>query len=412
MFNQAKSRGWLVMPYTNPTFWTVDAPTVNNLPPPLTIKDISVQDEAGNPQYECYGPNCGYAVSPYVPYVSQRLDQVMYDMTVTVPSDMIFEDQIGARPWMFDSNPSEPSPTAYIQGWLEHVKLYKGNHLATELAFDRLAENEAGFYGSILLPQKLGQTETNFGDANWRVYPLALMLTRDKTLFYQHDLDLNTFSDTKYNILWNLAMGYNLGDDLRLTEGDVHANPWLKLNGELQDHLLADYASERVTAFDDLAPNVTETRFQTVRVIANWSSSNSYATPEGHSLPVYGALIQDGEGWLTAGIFSVFNGQPLSAGDHYLIIKGLLNTISVRQPMGADTSLSLPLPGGWSAGDPLEAWAYDIQGNKLGAIAWVVDGRGLTFTWTGMVADQEVEQVIFTNSNVELEAVYLPLVSR
>jgi hypothetical protein len=412
MFNQAKARGWLVMPYTNPTFWTIDAPTVNNLPAPLTVKDISVQDEAGNPQYECYGPNCGYAVSPYVPFVKQRIDQMMTEMSVSVPSDMIFEDQIGARPWMYDYNPGSPSSTAYIQGWLEHVKEHKGKYLATELAFDRLAEYETGFYGSILLPQKLGQTNTNFGDLNWRVYPLAQMLARDKTLFYQHDLDLTTFSDTKYNLMWNLAMGYNLGDDLRLTEGDVHANPWLKLNGELQDHLLADYAGERVTDFNYLVPDISETRFQTVSVLANWTSSGYYTTPEGHTLPPNGWLVKGDGGRLAAGLLSAFNGQALSAGDHTLIVKRGLNTISVRQPMGGDTSLSLPLPEGWEGSDPLEGWAEDIQGNKLGAATWVVDGRGLTITWQGTVGGQEVEQVVFTNPNVEVRSIYLPLVRK
>lgn len=63
-------------------------------------------------------------------------------------------------------------------------------------------------------------------------YPMAQMMSRDKTLFYQHNLDLSTFLDTKQNITWNLVMGYTLGDDLRLTEGNFHDNAWFKLNGE------------------------------------------------------------------------------------------------------------------------------------------------------------------------------------
>ena len=351
---------------------------MNNLPSPLTVKDISVQDRSGTPLYECYllgsASNCGYVVSPYVPFVAQRLDQFMTDMTTLVPSDLIFEDQIGARPWMFDFNPHSPTPISYIQGWIEHTRTYKNKLLGSELAFDRLAETVVGFYGSILLPQKLGQTETNWGDGtnwldrNWSPYPLAQMMSRDKTLFYQHDLALETFSDNKANIMWNLAMGYNLGDDLRLTEGVVHNNPWLKLNGELQDHLLADYASQRITNFTYLTPSVSQTDFQNFIVIANWDSENPY-TVGGNTLAPLGALIQNQNGSEIAGILTAFNGQPLSAGDHYLIIKRSLNQIVVRQPMGSDTSLTLALPPGWNALDPIQALAHDKAGNVISAIS-------------------------------------------
>jgi hypothetical protein len=411
MFNQAQARGWLVMPYINPTWWNPDGATLQNLPPPLTVASISVQDRDGNAVYETYGPNGGYVVSPYAPFVQDRLDQFMSDLTTLVPSDLIFEDQVGARPWMFDFNPASPTPYHYIQGWIEHTRTYQDKLLATELAFDRLAETEVGFYGSVLLPQKLGWTTSNWGANNWTIYPLAQMLTRDKTLFYQHDLDLNTFSDTKANITWNLAMGYNLGDDLRLTEGDVHSNPWLKLNGELQDHLLGLYAGERVTGYTNLAASVTRTDFQTVGVIANWDSASSYTTG-GFTLAPSGALVQDQNGLLTAGILTTYNGVPLSGGDHYLIIRVGLGEISVRQPMGASTSLALPWPPGWQPGDSLQASALDISGVPLGSLALSTSAQGITFTYPLTVASQEVEQVRIVNSDIAIRRLFIPLVVR
>jgi Domain of unknown function (DUF6259) len=414
MFNQAKTYGWLVMPYINPTWWNPDGPTLQSLTP-AQIKDISVQDRAGNPLYECYNlgsaVNCGYVVSPYVPFVEQRLDQFMTDMTSLVPSDLIFEDQIGARAWMFDFNPLSPSPTAYIQGWIEHVRNYKNKRLGAELAFDQLAETEAGFYGSVLLPQKLGQTETNWGDDNWSPYPLAQMMSRDKTLFYQHDLALETFSDTKANITWNLAMGYNLGDDLRLTEGDVHGHPWLKLNGELQDHLLADYAGERVTNYTYLAPSVTQTDFESFSVIANWDNLNPY-TADGNTLAALGAWIQNQTGSEVAGILTAFNGQPLSAGDHYLIIKRTQNQIVVRQPMGNDTSLTLALPPGWKAQDAIQARALNKAGNVIATVPLTLSAQGITFTLQANMSGQEVEAVSISDANITSHPVHLPLVVR
>ncbi len=236
-------------------------------------------------------------------------------------------------------------------------------------------------------------------------------MARDLTLFYQHDLDLNTFSDSKANITWNLAMGYNLGDDLRLTEGNVHDNPWLKLNGELQDHLLADYASERITGYANLAAYVTRTSFENVEVIANWDSTNPY-TIGGYTLSPSGALIQDQFGRLTAGILTSFNGYPLSAGDHYLIVKVELDQISVRQPMGSSTSLTLPLPAGWKTGDPIQAHAEDINGNSLGSISLSVSNQGITFVFPLILSEVEVEQVLIGNSNITPHLVYLPILNR
>lgn len=414
MFNDAKAAGWLVMPYINPTWWN-PGPTLNNLPSPLTVKDISVQDRSGTPQYECYAlgsaSNCGYVVSPYVPFVGQRLDQFMTDMTSLVPSDLIFEDQTGARPWMFDFNPLSPSPISYIQGWIDHAQTYKNKLLGSELAFDRLAETEVGFYGSILLPEKLGQTETNWGDGNWTLYPLAQMMSRDKTLFYQHDLALETFSDNKANITWNLAMGYNLGDDLRLTEGAVHSHPWLKLNGELQDHLLADYASERITNFVYLTPSVTRTDFQKFFVIANWDSQNTY-TVGGSTLGWLGALIQNQDGSEIAGILSGFNGQPLSSGDHYLIIKSSPIEIIIRQPLGSDTTLSVPLPSGWIAGDPIQVTALNKAGTSITTIPYDLSGQGLTFLLQANMSGQEVEAVRIIDPNFTIHNLYLPVLAR
>lgn len=279
------------------------------------------------------------------------------------------------------------------------------------MAFDRLSETEVGFYGSILLPKKLGQTETNWGDDNWTLYPLAQMLSRDKTLFYQHDLALETFSDNKANITWNLAMGYNLGDDLRLTEGNIHDHPWLKLNGELQDHLLADYASERITNFAYLTSSVTRTDFQKFFVIANWDNQNTY-TFNGNTIGWLGAMIQNLDGSETAGILSGFNGQPLSAGDHYLIIKSSPIEIIIRQPMGSDTSLTVPLPAGWNAQDPIQATALNQAGNVINTIPYGLSDQGITFTLKSSLSGQEVEAVRIIDPNITIHNLYLPVLAR
>jgi hypothetical protein len=109
---------------TNPTWWDDESPTLQDLPAPLTVADVAVLDDRGVPVYEHYGAHGGYVVSPHAPFVRQRLGQLVEQMTVDVPGDVLFEDQIGARPWPFDHNPSSPHPMAYIEGWLEHTRTY------------------------------------------------------------------------------------------------------------------------------------------------------------------------------------------------------------------------------------------------------------------------------------------------
>lgn len=171
MFEEAQTKGLLVMPYINPTWWDDESPTLQNLTPPLTIDDLAVLDDAGNPVYEYYGVHGGYVMSPYAPFVQRRVDEVIDELTIDVPSDMLFEDQIGARAALPDYNGVSPYLTAYPEGWLAHTRIYSDRLLMTEGGFDRLAETEAGFHGSILLSERSGATDGWWGANNWHLYP-------------------------------------------------------------------------------------------------------------------------------------------------------------------------------------------------------------------------------------------------
>ena len=153
MFERAKELGHLVMPYTNPTWWNVDSPTLTDLAPPLTANDLAVHDPLGAPEFANYGGTVGLVVSPHHDFVTDRLARLMTEMTVDLPSDFVFDDQIGARAWRYDFNPSAPNPMAYIDGWLEHTRNHRGVGLMTEQGFDVLVETELGFHGSMLLPE-------------------------------------------------------------------------------------------------------------------------------------------------------------------------------------------------------------------------------------------------------------------
>ncbi len=390
MVRQAQAAGFLVMPYTNPTWWDDESPTLQTLPASLVITDVAVLDAQGTPVYEYYGMHGGYVMSPYVPFVQQRLGQLVISMTVDLPSDLLLEDQIGARPWLFDHNPSSPYPTAYIEGWLEHTRAYSDTLLMTELAFDRLAETEVGFNGSVLLPERYKYTPGWWGTDTWHPYPLAPLMARDKVLFYQHDLAPETFTVDKGILTWNLAFGYMLSYDLVASDsGGGLDSAWLGVTAAFQRNVLARYADEIMSGFTEVEDAVTQTSFETYTVLANWDEGAAFDVGK-HTLPPLGVLVTSADDTLTAGVFTRYNGMSLSAGDHYLIEERGLNAITVYQPLGADTSLTLDLLPGWSPDDPLEARAYTAEDQWIGGVPVTATVQGATFVYRQQVAGQPV----------------------
>jgi hypothetical protein len=408
MFRLAQAHGFLVMPYTNPTWWDDESPTLRTLLPPFTIKDVAVLDQNGVPQYEYYGTHGGYVMSPCPDFVRARLDRLVDQMTTEVPSDLLFEDQIGARPWLFDHNASSPSPLAYTDGWLAHTRAHSDTLLMTELAFDRLAETEVGFHGSVLLPEVSGYTADWWGAGTWRPYPLATAMARDKVLFYQHDLAPETMTTQKSFLTWNLAMGYMLSYDLFKSEfGGGLDSEWLGLVSIFQKHVLARYAWERVTGYTDLAHQVTRTAFETCDVIANWDATNGYAT-SGYTLSPQGVLVMCDDGGLAAGIFTRYNGTALSPDDHYLIeTRGPWGSI-VRQPIGPDTDLTLALLPGWGTRGPATALALDAADQVVGTVPVTIRPAGLTFRHRKSLAGKTVAAYRLPNP----PGIYLPLLLR
>jgi hypothetical protein len=389
MFRHAQSLGFLVMPYTNPTWWDDESPTLQNLLPGTAITDVAVLDSHG-PLYEYYGSHGGYVVSPSAPFVQQRLGQLVISMTLDIPSDMLLEDQIGARPWLYDHNASSPYPTAYVDAWLEHTRAYSNSLLMTELAFDRLAETEVGFNGSVLLPERYGYTVDWWGTGTWHPYPLAPLMARDKVLFYQHDLAPETFTVDKETLTWNLAFGYMLSYDLVESEfGGGLDSEWLGLAGTFQKNVVARYADEPMTDFTYLEADVTQTVFETYTVVANWDEVGAFDAGE-YTLPPLGVVVTNSAGTLTAGVFSQYNGVPLTAGDHCLIEDRALDWVTVYQPIGADTSLVVDLLPGWSPGDPIEAWAYTAAGEIARNVPVTVTAQGMTFVYRQQLAGQPV----------------------
>jgi hypothetical protein len=187
-------------------------------------------------------------------------------------------------------------------------------------------------------------------------------------------------------------------------DGQAFVTGW---TNSWKSHVVSRYATERMLDYEELTANVTRSSFEHTTVTMNWNQSNAYAT-SGYVLPPEGVLVQRDDGSLIAGIFTAYNGAPLSSGDHYLIEERGANEIIVRQPMGANTSLRLTRLPGWDITAHLSARAYGRDGHPIGSAPVSVAGAHLTFTYHPQMAGQPVAYYRITAA----QPMYLPLILR
>ena len=277
MFDLAHDRGLLVMPYINPTWWSYSSNTVQNQLPPLTTTDISVIKLNGQPLTETYGPNTGIVVSPKHTFVESRVDTLMKEMTEDVPSDFVFEDQIGSRGFRADLNPASDSLTAFLPGWIAHAKKHADKGLATEMGFDRILEWEIGFHGGVLLIDRNG--DAVWGAGNWNYYPITSLMAHDKVFFYQHDLATETPTHDLSTLSWNLAFGFMLNYDFIYAYTNMPDwSDWLEVAGAFQSHVVSRYADNKMLNYTNLMSSVTLSTFDSVTVVTNWSNTSGFTS--------------------------------------------------------------------------------------------------------------------------------------
>lgn len=434
LFEEASAAGFLNMPYTNPTWWDDESPTFQGLTP----WDVAVLDEDNNPLYECYTgstspPPCtpenaardsafnsglpsylwlhgGYVVSPHVASVQQRLAQLMQQMTVDIPSDLVFEDQVGARGMDFDFNSVAPHPATYHHGWLEHTRVYSPNLLMTETGYDRLAETEAGFHGSYLLSHVTEGATTNWwGDGNWRVYPLTAFLLRDKALFYQHNLAPETFTFDLSTLRWNLATGYMLSYDIHASDygGGVDSS-WLDLVTIVQSEVLSQYADELATDFGFVDPEVSLTVFESFSVTVNWDTGVPY-TIDTHQLSPGGVYVTNDIN-LFAGAFQSYNGEALAGEGHFIVEERTTNAITVWHPLGPQTDLTVLALPSWSDGERVLIIACDRGDRCVSRETGLINDGAIRFTYHPSFEDGS--DVHYYKIIAEHSRLHLPLLLR
>lgn len=381
MTQELQSIGFLIMPYINPTFWQADSPTMKQLLQKTTMSEIAALDQNGEPYIEYYFSGVedkdGFVVSPYSPYVQDRVDSLMEEISEELSIDLLFEDQIGARGGLFDYNVYAPNLWSFPTAWLEHAKTHTDKLIMNEMGYDRLAKYGVGFYGSVLWTEKAGGTEA-WGEDGWYVFPMAGMVFRDKVLFYQHNLYHQTFTSNKETFSWNLAFGYNTNVEFESREWIN--NPWVKNIFAFQQDILSKYIDERILDFKYIEDKVSQTDFETFTVIKNWDRENFYLY-EDYEIPEHGVISIKNDKSIIGGVFTKYNGKTLGFGEHYIIEIRKQNEIIIKHPMGINTFLSINLLPNWNEKTRIKVDAVTKNGQVFENIPYILEDGQITFMY-------------------------------
>jgi ferric-dicitrate binding protein FerR (iron transport regulator) len=337
VFQSANAAGHLNIPYINPTFWKANSETVKSMDP----KEFAAYKNDGTPQIFNYGtvtiPHTGYVTCPYAPATRKRIARTFKELSEKMPVDFVWEDQVGSR-YVANYSPNSPNPMWTAQGWLAHTRTYAKLGLMTDFGHDRMVETHVGFQGNYLLAEQQHWGDVGpeyWGEDTWRIWPVVPMMARDKVMFYNAP---DNECVSKPVLTWSLAMGQMLSWNLK---GSHFRSPWHFTADAFQRHVMARYADQPLIDFAVLPDHITRSRFGDYTVWANESPDQDWQAPDGPRLAAGGCWVTERHGLLSAGIFTAFNGQPLTAGDHYLIVETRADGITVRHPQGPDTPLTL-----------------------------------------------------------------------
>lgn len=377
----ARAAGHLVMPYTNPTWWDDQSPTLANLG-----TGIVARDRSGALIYEYYGSHGGYVVSPYAAEVIARQDQTRDEFTITVPCDLLFEDQVGARQRPeYAAHPDAPDPSLYTQGLVEVAERSASRlPIMTEGGFDRLTWHESGFCNSHTIGWHW------WPESTYTAYPLAPLWAHENLYFNAHNLANEVMANDLPLLTYYLSMGYSLSHDLASLDAD-----WLAVLDCYQKHLIAHLVGQGMSSFEYLPTDGrTRTTFGN-GVIITANRTGTAMTQDGHVIAPQGFLAQR-DGHVLGGVLTTLNGQMLAgAAPHYLVFDQADYRIEVHQPRGDDTALTLSRPATWTADERIQLIAVAETGFRFDR-PLSITASTLQFTYYATVNAQPVSHYELT----------------
>jgi hypothetical protein len=371
-----RANGHLVMPYTNPTWWDEQAPTWAALG-----SGIAARDRAGNNRYESYGSHGGYVVSPYSPAVITRQHQTRDEFTLTVPCDLMFEDQVGARGPMYDGNPASPTPMQYNQGLLDVAAQSAARlPIMTEGGFDRLGWSETGFCNSHRIGWHWWPAST------YTTYPMSPLWAHRNMVFNHHNLAGETMTTNLTALTYHIALGYSLSYDL--SSADMS---WLKVLDRFQKNLVASLTGLGMDSYENLpAAGNTRTTFSDGTVItANMAAST---LPHGNHVIAANGFAAEKGGQVRGGVFTTLHGQALTGGSpHYFVFEYSPKRTTIYQPRGDDGNVTIPRPAAWSEDGRIHVWAYTTTGQRL-ARSVTLQSNTLVVAYAANISGQAIDR--------------------
>ena len=279
-YRRGKELGHLMMPYVNTSWWCIGpkGPTFG-----AEGEDPLAKRRDGALIKERYAANEGYGVCFWHRAVQEAHRKTRRQMTEEFASDILFQDQVGARGWSWDYNPAAPTPTAGLDGMLSlSMEDAERVPLATEDGYDRVAQFETMLCGMgwSIVPSggrhERGRNRHHFPEGEWRIFPLMQHLAHDKAVFTLHDL--GHFVTGPEHLAYTLALGYSMS--YRCSAGRLRAplpRLWLYWLDAVQKGVCARYTGEPLKEFgyplagggSALAGDVMLARYGGVRVVAN-----------------------------------------------------------------------------------------------------------------------------------------------
>ena len=255
---RGRAMGHLMMPYTNTSWWCIGpkGPTFER-----EGEEPLNRQRDGRLRLERYARNEGYSLCFWHPAVQAAHRLVRRQMTEEFPSDVLFQDQVGARGWVWNYHPLEPRRASGHDGMhsltMEDAQVVP---MATEDGYDRVLNFETMICGAAwgMIPSdgkhRLRHARYLFPKGEWQFFPILGYLAHGQCLFTTHDL--GHFTNNEEKLAATLAFGYGLS--LRWDAGmgeSILNRTWLGWLDALQKSVCAAYAGQPLLDFRYLLPD-------------------------------------------------------------------------------------------------------------------------------------------------------------